>query len=146
MEPSQYLHQYSGKFSLRQVSPLSVRPGDLIHFEYPMPPETKATYPWNRFGLVVRSKRTSSGHFLSTQNNTLLNVVVLETVTEQMFASMVNTLYKNRKACDYYSPAIIGSFLGKENFRTFDIALTSRVVSVEIKLNLIRRFMKWIGI
>ena len=105
-----------------------------------MPPETKATYPWNRFGLVVRSKRTSSGHFLSTQNNTLLNVVVLETVTEQMFASMVNTLYKNRKACDYYSPAIIGSFLGK------DIALTSRVVSVEIQLNLIRRFMKWIGI
>jgi hypothetical protein len=82
--------------------------------------------------LVVSSRRTSDGMFLSSRNNTLLNFVIVEGLSEAMFSLMVNNLYNNETACNYYSPAIIGAFLGKQNFRTLNVAKIRNILKVSI--------------
>jgi hypothetical protein len=133
MRIDQYFQPYYGRIAVRQVSPLSVRPGDLIMFDYPLP-GTVATNPGKRLGLVLSSRRTSNGHFLSTQDNTLLNVLLMETVSAQMFDTMINILYKNRKYCNYWSPVILGVFFGKESLRTFDISNIYTLMSFDVKV------------
>lgn len=119
----QALQPYEDRMVLHETSYLGLGPGDLIQFLYP---------GGARYGLVVSTRTTSSGLFLSTQNNTLLNVVTIESLTDSMFSLMINNLYKNRSACNYYSPKIIGAFLGKSNFRTFNVARMTDILKVEI--------------
>tara|TARA_R110000782_G_C14679783_1_gene399891 strand:+ start:240 stop:629 length:390 start_codon:yes stop_codon:yes gene_type:complete len=111
------------KYRAIETSYLGLRAGDLIQFSYVGSP---------RFGLVVASKRTSNGYFLSTQNNTLLNVVEVTKLTEGMFSLMINNLYKNRIACNYHSPRIIGMFLGDDNFKTFNVSKITNILSINI--------------
>lgn len=111
------------EYKARGKSYTGLNPGDLITFGY-----SGST----RLGLVVSSRRASRGVFLSTQKNRLLNVVEVDGLTEAMFSLMVNNLYKNRTACNYHSPRIIGAFLGKDNFKTFNIAKIANIVSYEI--------------
>ena len=111
------------RFTVAETSYLGLRPGDLIQITY----EGSL-----RYGLVVSSKRTAGGIFLSTRNNTLLNVVLLPGLSEAMFSLMINNLYNNEVACNYRSPAIIGAFLGKQNFRTFNIAKVRDILKVNI--------------
>ena len=111
-EAENLLLEYEG-FSIHETSFYGLRPGDLITFYYDGIP---------RFGLVVRSRRTQSGYFLSTRNNTLLNVFQLESLSQGLFDAMVNNLYRNRVRCTYKnSPRILGAFLGA-GFRTFNVA------------------------
>ena len=119
------LQEYLGKFeySLRETSYLGLRPGDLIQISY------NGSF---RQGLVVSSKRTSSGMFVSSRLNALLNIVLLDSISEGMFSLMVNNLYKNSNACNYNSPNIIGAFLGKKNFRTFNTSYINNILKVEI--------------
>ena len=112
-------------YSVVETSYLGLRPGDLIQFSY-----TGSL----RYGLVVSSRRTTDGIFLSSRNNTLLNVVTTQALTEAMFSLMVNNLYKNENACNYHSPRVIGAFLGKDNFRTFNVAKTKDIFKINIKL------------
>lgn len=111
------------RYRLSQTSYLGLKPGDLIQFRYSGS---------SKYGLVVSSKRTSDGMFLSTRNNTLLNVVVLPGLSESMFSLVVNNLYENESACNYYSPKIIGAFLGKQNFRTFNVSKIRGIIKVQI--------------
>lgn len=107
-----------------ETSYLGLRPGDMIQI----------TYAGSlRYGLVVSSKRTSNGIFLSPRNNTLLNIVLIDSLSDAMFSLMVNNLYNNESACNYNSPAIIGAFLGKQNFRTFNVSKIRNVLKVTIK-------------
>jgi len=109
---------------LTETSYLGLKPGDIVQI----------TYGGSlRYGLVVSSRRTSDGMFLSSRNNTLLNFVQAETLSEAMFSLMVNNLYKNETACDYNSPAIIGAFLGKRNFRTFNVAKIRNILKVNVE-------------
>ena len=108
---------------MAQTSYLGLRPGDLVEFKY---------QGGLRNGLVVSSRRTSDGMFLSGRNNTLLNIVLLPGLSEAMFSLMVNNLYSNESACTYYSPKIIGAFLGKQNFRTFNVSKMRGLVRVSI--------------
>jgi len=85
-----------------------------------------------RYGLIVSSRRTSDGMFLSSRNNTLVNFVAVQGLSEAMFSLMVNNLYNNESACNYYSPAIIGAFLGKQNFRTLNVAKLRDILKVSI--------------
>lgn len=110
-------------YTVKETSYLGVRPGDLIQFDY---------NGSNRFGLVVRSKRTGTGVFLSNRYNKLLNVVQMDSLSEAMFSLMVNNLYKNRSACSYHSPNILSIFLGKQNFRTFNVSNVKNILSLEI--------------
>lgn len=111
------------KYRLHSTSYLGLQPGDLIEFKY---------QGSLRNGLVVASKRTTDGMFLSNLNNTLLNVVLVSELSEVMFSLMVNNLYKNRTACNYYSPKIIGAFLGRQNFRTLNVAKIRGLVKLNI--------------
>jgi hypothetical protein len=111
------------RYRMSQTSYLGLKPGDLIQFRYSGS---------SKYGLVVSSKRTSDGMFLSTRNNTLLNVVVLPGLSESMFSLVVNNLYENESACNYYSPKIIGAFLGKQNFRTFNVSKIRGIIKVQI--------------
>lgn len=110
-------------FILKGVSYLALNPGDIIYFNY------EGT---TRFGLVVASAKASRGMFLSTQNNTLINVVELSRLTTTMFSLMVDNIYKNRVVCKYKSPALLGVFLGKDNFKTFNAAKMANITSLEI--------------
>ncbi len=115
MDIEDYLVEYSENLEIVETSFLGLKPGDLITFDY----KDGST----RSGLVVRSKRTSSGYFLSSRNNTLLNIFLVESITSGMFDLMINNLYRNRLSCTYkHTPRILGAFLGKNNFRTFNIA------------------------
>lgn len=112
------------KYTLTETSYLGLRPGDIIQI----------TYAGSiRYGLVVSSRRTPDGMFLSSRNNTLLNFVQAGTLSEAMFSLMVNNLYKNENACDYNSPEIIGAFLGKRNFRTFNVAKIRNILKVNVE-------------
>ena len=110
-------------YRLAETSYLGLRPGDLIQLSY-----SGST----KYGLVVSSRRTSDGMFLSSRNNTLLNFVIVEGLSEAMFSLMVNNLYNNETACNYYSRAIIGAFLGKQNFRTLNVAKIRNILKVSI--------------
>tara|TARA_A100001515_G_scaffold135079_1_gene125741 strand:- start:512 stop:904 length:393 start_codon:yes stop_codon:yes gene_type:complete len=107
-----------------ETSYLGLRPGDFIQFTY------RGSF---RNGLVVSSQRTTDGMFLSSRNNTLLNIVLTPALSEAMFSLMVNNLYNNEAACNYRSPAIIGAFLGKQNFRTFNVAGIRDILKVNIQ-------------
>lgn len=124
MEPEKYLQPYSGKIKLFRTSYLGVQPGDLIFFNY--------SDGSKRFGLVVSSSRTSSGIFLSTRNNTLMNVFQIEGLSDAMFDIVVNNLYKNVEVCSYYNKRMLRVFF-KEDFRTFNVAEMSNITSIGIK-------------
>ena len=117
----QDLSQYS--YRLSETSYLGLRPGDLVHVSYGGS---------TKYGLIVSSRRTTDGMFLSGRNNTLLNFVIVQGLSEAMFSLMVNNLYNNEVACNYYSPAIIGAFLGKQNFRTLNVAKIRDILKVTI--------------
>ena len=119
-----FLVPYKDRMSVHETSWMGLQPGDLVQFYY--------IDGGVRFGLVVSSRRTSSGIFLSTRNNTLLNIVEIESLTDSMFSLMINNLYQNRDACNYYSRRVLGAFLGKDNFRTFNVAKLTNVTKVSI--------------
>lgn len=112
------------RYSVNETSYLGLKPGDLIQFSYSGS---------IRQGLIVSSKRTSDGMFLSTRNNTLLNVVVTSSLSEAMFSLMVNNLYRNETACNYHSSRIIGAFLGNNNFRTFNVSKLRDILKLNIQ-------------
>ena len=124
MTPKEYLQPYEGSFSLKEVSYLSLKPGDIIIFNYEDGDR--------RIGLVVSSQRTSTGVFLSTRNNQLLNVVEVESLSQGMFDAMINTLHKRVRRCSYYSKRILGAFLGRESFKTFNVAYIRNILDLSI--------------
>jgi|TARA_S200002703_G_scaffold141684_2_gene133691 hypothetical protein len=111
------------EFKVTETSYLGLKPGNLIQLTYEGS---------RRYGLVVSSRRTSDGMFLSSRNNTLINVVLVRSLSDAMFSLMVNNLYNNETACKYTSPTIIGVFLGRQNFRTFNVAKMRDIYKVVI--------------
>lgn len=119
-----YFLEKDKKVSINETSFLGLKPGDLIFFDYQGTP--------SRLGLVVKSKRTNSGYFLSSRNNTLLNVFLLDSINNGIFDVMINILYKDRNRCTYKNtPRILGSLLGN-NFRTFNVSKISNILNFEI--------------
>lgn len=124
MEIEDYFVEYLDQIVIKETSFFGLRPGDLITFVYEGS---------SRIGLVVKSKRTSTGYFLSTQNNTLLNVFLLDSISPDMFDLMINTLYRNRIRCTYKnSPKILGAFLKDRNFRTFNVSKIHDLMTILI--------------
>lgn len=116
-KPEEYLDSLGLK-PKKEVSQFGLRPGDLILFDYEGS---------RRLGIILSSKRTSSGIFLSTRNNTLLNVLQLTSLSLTMFRIVVNNLYKKENRCKYHSRNILQVFSGKESFRTFNLAKTRNI-------------------
>lgn len=115
------------EYQIHETSFIGLKPGDLVMFDYINNFEVTS-----RFGIVVRSKRTGvqRGYFLSTRFNTLLNIFLLDSITLDSFEIMINNLYRNRIRCTYKnSPRILGSFLGQDNFRTFNVSKIRNIYS-----------------
>ena len=117
---------YGNAVKLRETSYLGLNPGDLVTFSY--------SDSEDRFGLVVRSDRAPGGQFLSTRNNLLFNIFLLREISQPMLDIIVSTLYKDRNRCSYKaSNRILGSFFGKNSFRTFNISRASNLIKVDIR-------------
>ena len=111
-------------YSARFTSYLGLKPGDLIQLTYE---------GQHRHGLVLATPKHTNGLFLSSQYNSLLNVVVFDSLNEGMFSLMVDNLYKSPSTCNYRNSTIIGSFLGKENLRSFNMAKAHGIISIDIQ-------------
>lgn len=105
--------EFDESFKVIETSKEGLMAGDLISFSY---------LGVLRFGLVVRSRRTDvHGTFLSTRGNNLLNVFLLNSIKNSDSRLIINTLYRDRIRCTYKNtPKVLGAFLGKSNFRTFN--------------------------
>lgn len=106
-------NEFDDKFKIIETSKEALMAGDIISFNY---------NGSQRFGLVVKSRRTGvNGTFLSTRNNNLLNIFLLNSIKNSDCRLIINTLYRDRIRATYKNtPAILSAFLGKENFRTFN--------------------------
>jgi hypothetical protein len=113
-------------YTFSETSYLGLEAGDLI----------QVTYGGSvRYGLVVRSTRRPRPMFLSTQNNTLISMMLVDNLSEAMFSLMVNNLYNNRVASNYRSlqgPTILSAFLGKESFRTLNVTKMKDILKINI--------------
>jgi len=119
-ENQEKLSGYS--FRGRETSYLGLRPGDVIQFGY---------MGSLRLGVVVASRRTSSGIFLSSRS-VLMNVVLLEGLSEGMFTILVNNLYNNDYVSDYRNLPTIRGFVKSHNFRTFKVGYMSDIITVSL--------------
>lgn len=106
-----------------ETSYLGLRPGDLIQVTYS---------GFTRYGLILSSKRTTSGIFLSTRGNDLINFMDIGGLSEAMFSLMINNLYNNESACKYRSRMILSAFLGKQNFRTLNQNKMTDILKVKL--------------
>lgn len=108
--------EFDDNLKVIETAVAGVMAGDVVSFNY---------QGSERLGLVVKSRRTDfSGSFKSTRGNTLLNVFLLNSITNADCRLIINTLYRNRIRSTYVnSPKILSAFLGKENFRTFNVGL-----------------------
>jgi len=100
----------------RETSYYGITPGNIISLNY-----QDDIGP--RLGLVVSSERTTSGRFISTRNNTLLNVFLLGDLTLSMLNIIVNNLYNNKTRCSYRGvTGVLKALFPTSSFRTFNIA------------------------
>ena len=106
-----------------ETSYLGLRPGDLIQVTYS---------GFVRYGLILSSRRTSSGMFLSTRGNGLVNFMDIAGLSDAMFSLMINNLYNNESACKYRSRIILSAFLGKQSFRTLNKAKMTNILKVKL--------------
>lgn len=133
---------------LISTSHLGLEPGDIIIFNYNLVFDP-TTQKYNhlpsfltptRMGIIVTSERTDTGNFISTRNNSLLNVFLLDSLSKSFYKIVVNTLYLDEIRCDYYRhPAILNAFLKKENFRTLNVKYLKNIRKVIIKVEKIRK-------
>lgn len=119
---SNLLSEYSFKFN--ETSYLGLRPGDLVQFTYD---------GVRRCGLVVSSKRTSSGHFISTLGNYLINImIVTDGLSTPRFSYLVDRLYRKPAMCSYNRLSLVRALLGKDNFRTYKIGKITDILDFQI--------------
>ena len=75
----------------QETSFLGLKPGDLVQFSY-----QKGASRGFYSGLVVASKKTGAGCIrLSTRNNTLINIITVDGLSQTSFNFMINRLYNN---------------------------------------------------
>ena len=110
-----------------ETSYLGLRPGNLIEFTYGGGP---------RYGIVISSKRSSGGIFLSYQYNTLSTVLACDSLDEATFSELLNTMYGNEVAATYSTAKSMPSLkAGKPyvgNFRTLNVSVLSDIYKVTL--------------
>jgi len=76
-----------------------LRPGDLIQFGYWSNGQQK-----NYQGIVVSTRRSGGkGYRMTLQGDTILQVLIIEGLSDEVFQFVINTLYKNRTLSRYLS-------------------------------------------
>lgn len=135
------LFPFEGNYNIVTTSNLGLEPGDIILFTYLKKEDGTAILNYKsgveRMGIVVSSKRSGEGvTFPSTRLNMLLNVFLIDSLSDSLFRAVVQTLYGKEKRCDYHlKPKMLDGFLKKQNFRTFNLrwvgGLKKVVINVE---------------
>ena len=115
-------------YSVAETSYLALRPGNLIEFTYGGQP---------RYGIVISSKRSSGGIFLSYQYNTLSTVLACDSLDEATFSELLNTMYGNEVAATYSTAKSMPSLktTGKSyvgNCRTLNVSVLSDIYKVTL--------------
>ena len=132
-EIEKILFPYEGNYGITSWSYLGVRPGDLVIFQYSGPSD-QPTFG-TRLGIVVASRRTSSGLFISTRSNNLMNVFLLDQLSENLFSLVVNNLYNKEYRCTYRrAPKVLAAFMGKKNFRTLNVRYLKSFRKININI------------
>lgn len=76
-----------------------LRPGDLVQFGY-----WRDTQQKNYQGLVVATRRSGGrGYRVTKEGNTILQVLIVPGLSDDVFQFVINTLYKNRTLSRYLS-------------------------------------------
>lgn len=136
----QLLFPYGGSYGLVSTSNLGLEPGDIILLTYLK--QDDGTVISNhksgveRMGIVVSSKRSGEGvTFPSTRNNMLLNVFLIDSLSDSLFKAVVTVLYAKEKRCDYHlRPRVLNSFLKQQNFRTLNLRFVGNLKKVIINI------------
>jgi len=83
-----------------ETSYLGLKPGDMIQFTY-ITESKNAIYQ----GLVVSTRRSGARgyRFARTTYNTILQVLTIESLSDQLLQFVINNLYKNRILSRYLS-------------------------------------------
>lgn len=140
----QLLFPYEGNYGIVSTSNLGLEPGDIILLTYLKQSDgTVLSNPKlgvERMGIVVSSRRTGEGvTFASTRNNMLLNVFLIDSLSDSLFRAVVNTFYNREKRCDYHlRPQVLNSFLKKENFRTLNLRFVGNLKKVIVNMEKFR--------
>jgi len=131
------LFPYEGNYGITNWSYLGVRPGELVIFEYiKLSDEGGQSMVGTRLGIVVASQRTSSGLFISTRSNNLMNVFLLDQLSEDLFSLVVNNLYNKEYRCTYKrAPKVLAAFMGKKNFRTLNVRYLKSFRKININID-----------
>jgi len=116
------LSDFNGKYYWLETSKLGLKPADIILFDYEGS---------KRFGLIVSSSKAPLGMRLSTRLNVLLNVFLIDSLTDSMFFLTLDNLYGKESRCTYErAPTIISSFISKDRFRTFILKKASDIKKI----------------
>jgi len=141
----QLLFPYQGNYGIVSTSNLGLEPGDIILLTY-LKKDDGTTISHHksgveRMGIVVSSRRTGGGvTFPSTKLNMLLNVFLIDSLSDSLFRAVVKTFYAKEKRCDYHArPRVLQSFLKKENFRTLNLRWVGNLKKVTINIEKFRR-------
>lgn len=141
----QLLFPFQGNYGLVSTSNLGLEPGDIVLLTYLKLDDgstiLNARSGIERMGIVVSSRRSGEGvTFPSTKLNMLLNIFLIDSLSDSLFKSVVKTLYNREKRCDYHlRPKTLNSFLKQENFRTLNLKWVGGLKKVIIN---VRRYQK----
>lgn len=100
----------------------SLKPGDVVYFRYTLKNEEGMWTRGERIALIVSCNRGPGGFFISTRNNMLLSSFKLDNRDPEIAGFLLKSLYKNRRACNYYKVIdALSVILGKRDFRTYKV-------------------------
>jgi len=100
----------------------SLIPGDIVYFRYVLRDKNGKWTRDERIALIVSCNRGPGGFFISTRNNMLLASFKLDNRDPEIVGFLLKSLYKNRRACNYYKIIdALSVILGKRDFRTYKV-------------------------
>tara|TARA_R110002124_G_scaffold229415_2_gene394605 strand:+ start:300 stop:770 length:471 start_codon:yes stop_codon:yes gene_type:complete len=96
------------RYTVVETSYIGLRPGDLIEFSY-------GYVKGRRYGIILKTDAHFNGIFLSTLGNSLYNVLTCESLDEDIFLSLLNTMYGDESKSTYAEAVSIAPLNPPEN-------------------------------
>ena len=114
----------------------SLQPGDIVTFNYKLPPNTSPKIKYRsrgtRLALVV-SNNSGNGVFVSNPGNRLVSCFTLSKTPAGIRDVIITKLYKKRRLSNYYKIiASLKTILGKEMYRTYNLNNLSNLREIEM--------------
>ena len=114
------------KIKLVAVSPMTLRPGDIIAFSY------KGRFNFRRL-LVVGTNANPDARFKSTQDNVLLCSYEIEESLPRL-TTVFSSFYNNRKIRYDHLKKTMASVFGLKSYKTFNIAEMFNIYKIQVEI------------